>query len=161
MVSGFCAPALMDNSIINPKMVQVGEFRIKRFIFCHSSPRITRIAHESILNSAAKARNCKSCQRSCIWSQRPLLAPSRIDYRGRGSSELLRYIFVGIIRFFIFVRLLAIGQFHLLAPDFLIGNVAQEMSNDIETYTLLVVSVGNVPWRKMSIGGRKHFIARP
>jgi len=39
MVSDFCAPALMDNNIINPKMVLVGEFPIKEFIFCHSSPR--------------------------------------------------------------------------------------------------------------------------
>src|ERR1041385_939673 len=88
------------------------------------------------------------------------LPPSRINSMGWVPSELFRYIFIGIIRFFIFVGLLAVGQFHLLAPDFLVGNVAQEMSNDIETHTSLVVGVGNVPWRKMSIGSRKHFIAR-
>ena len=63
---------------------------------------------QSIFNSVAEARNCKSCQHSCATVRGPG-GPSRKLITVDRASKLFRDIFIGIALFLVSLGFLARG----------------------------------------------------
>src|SRR5262245_4863337 len=73
-----------------------------------------------------------------------------------GGLVTLLDILVRIVRLFVPVRLLALGELHLLARRFLVRNLAEDVPDDVQPAAALVVGPGDVPGRIVRIGVLEH-----
>src|SRR5262245_42622728 len=58
-------------------------------------------------------------------------------------------------------RLAALGELHLLALHRLVGDLRQEVADDVQPRALLLVGVDEVPRRPRGVRRGEHLVARP
>src|SRR5690242_11579685 len=82
------------------------------------------------------------------------------DFRKRRSvaSELLRHVLVRIFRFAILLVLLPLRKLHFLARRFLVRDLREQVTDDVEPDPALVLRARHVPRGKSRIGCGEHLI---
>src|SRR6476661_738188 len=74
------------------------------------------------------------------------------------TSILLRDGLVSMAGFFVAAVYVSLRQFHFLSPHCLVRNLAQDVSDDIQSGALLVIGVCDEPGCKVRICGFEHFV---
>src|SRR6185295_1211042 len=68
---------------------------------------------------------------------------------------------VRIVRFPVATALLPLWQLHLFLRQLLVGNLLEQMRDDVEATATLVIGPRHVPRGEAGIGRGKHLVARP
>src|SRR5689334_4788887 len=76
-------------------------------------------------------------------------------------SKLFRHILKGILRLDIVFVFLTLRQLHFFAVRFLVWDLAQQVADDIEPGSFLVVAADYVPRRPGGVRRREHCIPGP